>query len=103
VIVDEPFAALVLLTVRLLPPAFKPSSVTRSAPLSLMSDPAMEPETDRRRPDTFVIQVTPTAAGDLAGLVRHVRTWERRQFEGLDGLGQALRSLADAARTGEDA
>jgi hypothetical protein len=63
----------------------------------------MEPETDRRRPDTFVIQVTPTAAGDLAGLVRHVRTWERRQFEGLDGLGQALRSLADAARTGEDA
>jgi len=57
----------------------------------------MEPETPRRRPDTFVIQVAPTAAGDLAGLVRHVRTGERRQFEGLDGLREAIRGMVQSA------
>ena len=56
----------------------------------------MEPEAERRRPYTFVIQVTPTLGGDLAGLVRHVRTGERRQFEGLDGLAEAIRTLARA-------
>ena len=53
----------------------------------------MEPEAERRRPDTFVIQVTATVAGDLAGLVRHVRTGEKRQFEGLEGLSDAIRGM----------
>ena len=53
----------------------------------------MEPEPGRRRPDTFVIQVTPTGAGGLAGLVRHVRTGEKRQFAELEELGRAIRAM----------
>ena len=57
----------------------------------------MEPEAERRRPDTFVIQVTPTAAGELSGLVRHVRTGEKRQFAELGELGAAIRDMVRPA------
>jgi len=60
---------------------------------------AMEPEAERRRPDTFVVQVTLSVAGDLAGLVRHVRTGEKRQFAELDELSAAIR---DMVRLGAD-
>jgi hypothetical protein len=57
----------------------------------------MEPEAERRRPDTFVIQVTPTGTGDLAGLVRHVRTGEKRPFQGLAALSEAIRGMVRSA------
>jgi hypothetical protein len=57
----------------------------------------MEPEAEPRRPDTFVIQVTPTVAGDLSGLVRHVRTGEKRQFAELGELGAAIRAMVRPA------
>ena len=50
VIVEEPLTVLRLLTVRPFPPVFKPSIVTRSAPLSLISAPVMVPETVRVAP-----------------------------------------------------
>lgn len=53
----------------------------------------MEPEAERRRPDTFVVQVTSSGDGDLAGLVRHVRTGEKRQFAELDELSAAIREM----------
>jgi len=46
-----------------------------------------------RRPETFVVQVASDVAGDLAGLIRHVRTGERRRFEGLAALGAAIRDM----------
>jgi hypothetical protein len=41
----------------------------------------------------FVLRMTPGAAGDLAGLIQHVRSGEKRRFEGLAGLGEAIRVM----------
>lgn len=53
----------------------------------------MESDLKRRRPDTFVVQVTTNARGELTGLVRHVATGEKRRFERLEDLGTAVRSM----------
>ncbi len=44
-----------------------------------------------------MIQVMPTAAGELTGLVRHVGTGEKRQFAGLEGLSEAIRGMVQGA------
>jgi hypothetical protein len=48
---------------------------------------------DRVRPDTFVIQVTANAGGELAGVIHYVRTREKRRFEGLEELSAAIRGM----------
>ena len=48
---------------------------------------------DRVRPDMFMIQVVPSASGDLTGVVQNVRTREKRRFEDLEDLGAALRAM----------
>ena len=59
----------------------------------------MEFEANRRRSDNFVIHVTVNAAGELAGVVHHVRTGEKRRFERLDDLGAAIRAMASAGHS----
>ena len=54
----------------------------------------MQPDLERPRPQTFVIQVAASEAGDLTGLIQHVRTGQKRRFEGADGLCAAIRDMA---------
>jgi hypothetical protein len=60
----------------------------------------MEFEADRRRSDTFVIHVAANHAGELAGVVHHVRTGEKRRFESLDDLGAAIRRMVSGGPSG---
>ena len=60
----------------------------------------MELEASRRRSDTFVIHVTVNAAGELAGVIHHVRTGEKRRFEKLDDLGAAIRGMVRDGHSG---
>ena len=62
----------------------------------------MELEADRRRSDTFVIHVTVNYSGELAGVVHHVRTGEKRRFEGLDDLGAAIRGMVSGGHSGRE-
>ena len=57
----------------------------------------MESETGPRRPDTFVVRLAGDAGAPLAGLIHHLRTGEKRRFDGLDELGMALRDMARQA------
>lgn len=63
----------------------------------------MESAVDTRRPHTFVVQVAANGSGELAGLIRHVRTGEKRRFEGLDGLNTAIRGMVDGDVTDKEA
>jgi len=60
----------------------------------------MEFEANRRRSDTFVVHVAVTDAGELAGVVHHVRTGEKRRFETLDDLGAAIRGMVSGGHSG---
>jgi len=60
----------------------------------------MEFEANRRQSDTFVIHVAVNHAGELAGVVHHVRTGEKRRFEKLDDLGAAIRGMASGGHSG---
>jgi hypothetical protein len=60
----------------------------------------MEFEANRRRSDTFVVHVTVNAAGELAGVVHHVRTGEKRRFERLDDLAAAIRWIVSDGPSG---
>jgi hypothetical protein len=41
-----------------------------------------------------VLRVSRSAAGELVGLIHHVRTGEKRRFEGLAQLNAAARGMA---------
>jgi hypothetical protein len=60
----------------------------------------MEFEADRRRSDTFVIHVAVSHAGELVGVVHHVRTGEKRRFDKLDDLGAAIRGMVSGSHPG---
>jgi hypothetical protein len=62
----------------------------------------MDSEHDQPRPETFVIQVAPSAAGELAGVIHYVRTREKRRFHGLNELSAAIRGMGrhDVEATG---
>ena len=60
----------------------------------------MEFEPNRRRSDTFVIHVALNDAGELVGVVHHVRTGEKRRFERLDDLGAAIHRMASGGHSG---
>jgi hypothetical protein len=60
----------------------------------------MEFEANRRRSDTFVIQVAVSDSGELVAVVHHVRTGEKRRFERLDDLGAAIRGMLSSGRSG---
>jgi hypothetical protein len=42
--------------------------------------------------------MTPGAAGGLAGVIQHVRSGERRRFEGLAGLAEAITVMLPSRR-----
>ena len=60
----------------------------------------MELEANRRRSDTFVIHVAVNDDGELAGIVHHVRTGEKRRIERLDDLGAAIRGMVSGGHSG---
>jgi hypothetical protein len=60
----------------------------------------MEFEANRRRSDTFVIHVAVNDVGELAGVVHHVRTGEKRRFERLDDLSAVIRGMTSDGRSG---
>ena len=60
----------------------------------------MEFEANRRRSDTFVIHVAVNDVGELAGIVQHVRTGEKRRFERLDELGAAIHGMVSDGHSG---
>jgi hypothetical protein len=63
----------------------------------------MESEPGPRRPETFVVRLAGDATTPLAGLIHHVRTGEKRRFEGLEGLGMAIQEMAGDAAAARDA
>jgi hypothetical protein len=64
----------------------------------------MESEPEPRRPETFVVRLAGDATAPLAGLIHHVRTGEKRRFEGLVELGMAIQEMAHdtAARDADE-
>jgi hypothetical protein len=54
----------------------------------------MDDQLDPIRPETSVLRVSRSAAGELVGLIHHVRTGEKRRFEGLAQLNAAARGMA---------
>ena len=50
----------------------------------------MDQEGRWRESDIFVVRVFRSVAGDLIGVVQHVRTGEKVAFDGIDGVGEAM-------------
>ena len=63
----------------------------------------MNPDLERQRPHTFVLQVAANEAGGLTGLIQLVRTGEKRRFEGAEGLCAAIQDMARGDETSKKA
>ena len=64
----------------------------------------MEEAFEPLRLQTFVIQVVPSATGELTGVIHEVRTREKRRFEGMEELSAAIRAMGrrDSQPTGTE-
>lgn len=54
----------------------------------------MDTEGKWRDSDIFVVRVFRTPAGDLTGVVQHVRTGEKVAFQKIEGIGEAMARMA---------
>jgi len=59
----------------------------------------MGSDLERQRPHRFVIQVAADEAGDLTGLIQHVRTGEKRRFQGSENLCAAIHDMVRGDET----
>jgi len=63
----------------------------------------VESEIPARRPKTFVIHVSSSPTGEVAGHIHHVRTGEKRRFDDFQGLSAAILGMVGDATSDEGA
>ena len=61
--------------------------------------PAAEPLDMPRPPTTFVVRITVSLAGELAGNVQRVRTGERRVFHRTEAIGALIAEMLASGET----